>query len=164
MSVTIGGINETLAIVSASALNRNLDNLLTSLMEIGKDEADRSFSDANFYLTVSGDDTTNEEKPTISYTKVSEELANKEYDLVGQGRHIMFQEYGTGIGATHPEGHDYGYTEDSWSISHKREYHDKGYWHYQGKKLKGHPASMGMYNARKTIESNIDNKVEEVWK
>lgn len=87
-----------------------------------------------------------------------------EFTLRASGKGVIFMEYGSGVGATHPEGSSKGFTPDSWSVNDKREFHEKGYWHYNGKTIYGQPPARAMYNARKEMLKNANEKFEEVFK
>ena len=78
---------------------------------------------------------------------------------------ILFQEFGAGIGAIHPDGSEYGFTPASWSSKYGTgEFARYGSWHYQGKKWVGIPPAMAWYEAYKEMYNNVDKIFAEVWK
>lgn len=99
------------------------------------------------------------EKDYFVYPKLKD---LNEGEIRAKGVSVIFLEFGSGVGATHKEGGEFGFVEDSWSSTHAKQYHEKGYWKYNGKMITGQPAAMGLYNARKHILKNAQKKTEEV--
>lgn len=82
-----------------------------------------------------------------------------------RGNGVLFQEYGTGVGAVHPDRDKYGFTPGSWSKTYGTgQFAEKGYWYYKGRQWVGVPPSMAMYEARKTIIRNFAKTFEEALK
>lgn len=89
------------------------------------------------------------------------------YKIVASGEDVYFLEFGTGVAAGN--GYDTSVidppvdiTPGSWSETHKRQFSEKGYWYYNGRKYEMTTPRMGMYHAAKEVERNIKRVAEEV--
>ena len=85
------------------------------------------------------------------------------YAIIASGEAVCFIEFGTGVGANHPQGAERGFTPGSWSIDHEQQYSKKGYWYYNGQKMIGSTPGRGMYDAAKEIRSQIEQIAREVF-
>lgn len=121
------------------------------LLEMGRERADLDFKG----VVYKGDRNVN---VTPNFRDADD------FELRASGKSVIFMEYGSGVYAYHPLGSSKGFTPDSWSKDHKREFHDKGYWHYGGETMNGQPSAKAMYNARKIILNNANKKIGEVFK
>lgn len=85
------------------------------------------------------------------------------YVISANGEKVCFIEFGTGVEAIHPQGHEFGMTEDTWSETHKQIFHTKGYWYYRKEKLTGTPAYMCMYATSEELSNLIGTIADEVF-
>lgn len=91
-----------------------------------------------------------------------EEEGNK-LIIKASGKQVCFIEFGTGVDAVHELGGKFGMLPDSWSKDHARQFHDKGYWFYGGKRYIGTVPNECMYNASKEIRARILEVAKEVF-
>lgn len=86
--------------------------------------------------------------------------------VIALGRATLFIEFGSGvITPLHPETPN-GLERGSWSDGPKGKGHwqDPNGWYYtHGKKTKGNPANMAMYNAVKDLENRLGQIAREVF-
>lgn len=134
-------------------VNGIISKMVDYLLELGEQTAQSSFNAHT--MTYGGE----------SVTVMSEKTDFNKGVVSATGDGVLFQEYGTGVGAIHPEGGEYGYTPGSWSSTKGTGmFAEKGYWWWKGKYYKGVPPAMAMYSARKTVEQNIQKAYEEALK
>lgn len=86
------------------------------------------------------------------------------YSIHAKGEAVAFIEFGTGIGATSPKGAELGFTPGSWSEDHAKQFSEKGYWYYNGKRLVGIQPGNYMYQASKEIKEQLRQIALEVFR
>lgn len=122
------------------------------LLEVGRQTADRNFKSVRY----KGDRNVMVSPDVISIN---------DFRLTARGSDVIFMEYGSGIDAVHPDGASKGFTLDSWSSTlGTGQFHNNGFWYYNGEKLVGQPPSMAMYFARKDILNNLNETFGEAFK
>lgn len=134
-------------------VKENVSKFIDQLLEIGESTAQVLF---NAHAMTYED--------YYPVTVTSNKVDWNEGEIVASGDDVLFQEFGTGVGAIHPNGQEYGFVPGSWSKDHAQQFTQKGYWYYNGKRYVGQPPAMAMYQARKTIEMNEDRIWREVSK
>jgi len=99
----------------------------------------------------------------------------KGYAIQATGEDVLFLEFGAG--AKYGYGHDYSGDEMGMVVSGadapygpgtypngKGHWDNRNGWYYaHGQKSYGNPPSMGMYDAKKTIEQNLEKLKEEIF-
>lgn len=134
-------------------VNNAITKTIAELLKLGEETAQISFN--THTMTYDGE----------SVTVTSQQTAWNEGVISATGDGVLFQEYGTGVGAIHPDGGIYNFTPGSWSRTKGTGKFDRdGYWWWKGKYYKGVPPAMAMYQARKTIEQNAQKIFEEEFK
>ena len=87
--------------------------------------------------------------------------------IVASGEDVFFLEFGTGVSA----GNGYDTSEitppvsiepGSWSETHSKQFSEKGYWHYGGRRFIGTAPRMGMYHAAKEVQEQAQRIAQEV--
>ena len=141
---------DALALIE-QALKTKLEELVKRLGEVGLDVAQAGFSSAAY--SMGPNDVTVTLEPDGTRCTIS-----------AAGSSVIFIEFGTGVGATHPYGGEKGYTPGSWSQGP----HGKGYfppgWSHNGKYTTGEPAALAMYNAATQMREQIQTIAREVFK
>ena len=84
-------------------VNDIISKMVDYLLELGEQTAQSSFNAHTMTYDVE------------SVTVMSEKTDFNKGVVSATGDGVLFQEYGTGVGAIHPEGGEYGYTPGSWS-------------------------------------------------
>ena len=87
------------------------------------------------------------------------------YEVVASGRSVIFIEFGSGMGATHPQADEFDYGSGTWSKRHGiGKFYRDGYWYYDGVKLKEQQPAQAMFNASKNMRNQILKIAREVFR
>ena len=137
-----------------TAYSKDLENkarlLAERLATIGATVAQMNFNRA-FYI---GD---NDVEVTVEETKDG-------FRINADGKAVCFIEFGTGVGATHPQGTEFGFVPGSWSKDHAQQFIKNGYWIIDGQKIYGTSPSEGMYFAAQDMRNKILAVAKEVFR
>lgn len=137
-----------------TAYGKDLENkarlLAERLATIGATVAQMNFNRA-FYIG------NNDVEVTVEETKDG-------FQINADGEAVCFIEFGTGVGATHPQGTEFGFVPGSWSKDHAQQFTKNGYWVYDGQKIYGTSPSSGMYLAAQDMRSKILAVAKEVFR
>lgn len=92
---------------------------------------------------------------------ISVEQRDGGYVVIASGSTVLFVEFGSGlIGYGHPEAHGLG----PGTYPGKGHWDDPDGWYYaHGKKSRGNPPNMPMYNTVKDLERELERLVREVF-
>ena len=134
------------------AVDEALTKTISRLVDLGADTARASY------------DSLQSRYDFLDTVRVTKQKDRRTGRITMSSRDILFQEFGAGIGAIHPRGHEFGYIEDSWSVNHAQMFHNYGYWYHGKQKLTGIPAACGWYNAYKEISNNAGKIFKEEFK
>lgn len=100
--------------------------------------------------------------------QVTVEPIENGYKIVASGEDVFFLEFGTGVAAGN--GYDTSVIDPpvdispgSWSKTHKKQFSEKGYWYYNGRKYEMTTPRMGMYHTAKEIETRVKKIAQEVF-
>lgn len=89
--------------------------------------------------------------------------------LNAMGESVVFLEFGAGVGtasayvSADAEGLP-PIVPGSWSKDHKKEFVNKGYWHYNGEKISSVRPSLGLYNGKKFMQTELAKVLKEITK
>lgn len=99
---------------------------------------------------------------------VSVEPMEHGYKIVASGEDVFFVEFGTGVAAGN--GYDTSVIDPpvdispgSWSVTHAKQFSEKGYWYYNGRKYEMTTPRMGMYHAATEVERRLQEVAREVF-
>ena len=111
------------------AVDEALTKTISRLVDLGADTARASY------------DSLQSRYDFLDTVRVTKQKDRRTGRITMSSRDILFQEFGAGIGAIHPRGHEFGYIEDSWSVNHAQMFHNYGYWYYGKQKIDRIPAA-----------------------
>lgn len=83
-----------------------------------------------------------------------------DFRIVASGDGASFAEFGTGVLTSLMGGSNvqapYAIAPGSWSATHARQFSEKGYWMYNGKRFYGTPPYGGMQEAANVMKQQVD--------
>lgn len=154
ISVDISGLESLDAL--ADGFERKVPEFLNRLAQMGMEQAQLDYVMARY-----------DGEKDVSVT--TEQRGENVVAIVAAGKSVLFLEFGAGylFGFGHPEADKYDMGPGTYPTTKpegEQGWNDpNGWWYAHNKHTYGNAPSMGMYNARKTIEMELTRIAQEVF-